>query len=67
MNIQTLTPHQRLCAAISIIQREILARDSALIPEKMFGKASMADPALELANSLLVELLPDVEGLEARP
>lgn len=53
-----MTDHDKLCAAIGIVQLHILASDSVLIPEKMFGLNYMPNAALELAEKLLVEVLP---------
>ena len=52
-----MSPHDKLCVAISIIQTHILASDSALIPEKMFGAWHFETSGLEFANRLMVEVL----------
>ena len=58
------SPYDQLCIAISILQAHYLAQDSALVPEKIFGRSYMNDCALENAIQLLVELLPIAETLE---
>ncbi|MAC77565.1 MAG: hypothetical protein CML66_05830 [Rhodobacteraceae bacterium] len=59
--IGDLTPNEKLCAAMSIIQAEILARDSLYIPEKMFQNRFFRTSGLELAEKLLAELLPELD------
>ncbi len=59
-----MTPHSKLMAVISILQKEILARDTSLVPDKLFGGGHMDTPALELAEQMLRELLPIVDLAE---
>ena len=70
MNVQPITdtspaPHARettdkekLHRAISILQNAVLAADTALIPERIWGNSFMRDPAIEQA----IEILIDVAG-----
>ena len=56
-----LTIDDKLCIAISILQAKILANDTALKPDSMFGITfNMPTPALEMAERLLVEVLHDL-------
>jgi hypothetical protein len=59
------TPHDKLMIAISICQMSVMAEDSALVPEKMWG-AFIPTLALEHAVQMLIELLPVVENLPAQ-
>lgn len=51
----------KLCAAMSILQQQILAMDSILDPDTMFGSQHMPSVSLELALRLMSELLPAFE------
>ena len=53
----------RVMFAISVIQLEILAKDTALNPEAMFGNFRLQLPALEEAERQLVSILGDVEQI----
>lgn len=57
------TPHDNLCTAIGLIQSHILAGDSALVPEKMFGNFHFQQAGLEAAVAMLVAIIEDVENL----
>lgn len=59
-----MTPHDKLIAAMSIIQADILARDSACIPDKMFPTRYFETSALELAERMLADILPEIEQLD---
>jgi len=58
--VRSKTPHDKVCTAISILQAHILAADSALIPEKIWGHQYMRALGLEQAVKLLIEVLDDV-------
>lgn len=55
-----MTSHDKLCAAIAIIQAEILARDSATTT-KIFGNMYFDSSHLEMAGRLMVECIGDLE------
>jgi hypothetical protein len=56
-----MTPHDKLMAAISIIQNEILARNTLLVPEKLFPNRHFDTLALEVAEQMLADLLPVID------
>lgn len=60
-----MTPHDKLIAAMGILQAEILARDSKLVADKMFPRRHFDTAGLEMAEGLLAELMEVVDGLEA--
>ncbi|MFV0293230.1 MAG: hypothetical protein ACK5II_08445 [Paracoccus sp. (in: a-proteobacteria)] len=60
-----MTAYGKTCTAISILQQHILAKDSALLPEKMFGDHYMPSLAIEQAVALLIDVLPDIENVKA--
>ncbi|MES2844858.1 MAG: hypothetical protein V4747_07520 [Pseudomonadota bacterium] len=62
MTDQNRSVHDRLCSALGIIQTRIMADDSALIPEKMFGTSFMPSSALEEAERIIRSCLEHVEG-----
>ena len=62
-NYSYKTVNERVMFAISAIQSELLARDSALDPKAMFGNFHMSSPALEEAERQLVSILGDVERM----
>lgn len=55
--------HDRLMFAISVIQLEILARDTTLEPKALFGNFHLQSPALEEVERQLVSILGDVEQI----
>ncbi|MGR3368817.1 MAG: hypothetical protein ACU0CC_07580 [Sagittula sp.] len=55
---------QVMCAAISILQDHILAADSPCDPDKVFPHGRLATESLELAESLLGELLDVLDRAE---
>ena len=55
------TPHDNVCAAISIIQAQILATDSHQSPEVMFGNFYFRTGSLEAAVAMLTPLLEPLE------
>lgn len=55
-----MTAHDKACAAIGIIQQHILAMDSCMDPEKMFGNSYLPRSALEQAVVLLLEAIDDL-------
>ena len=57
------TAHDKFLAAIGILQILMMARDSALLPEKIWGGDYCADSALQQAIALLIEITPDVENV----
>ncbi|EGJ21658.1 hypothetical protein RSWS8N_06230 [Cereibacter sphaeroides WS8N] len=59
-------PYYKLCGAISIVQAHILASDTVLDPEKVFGTHHLPIDALELAARELADLLGDLAELEER-
>lgn len=59
-----MTPHDKLCAAISILQSEILARDTALVADKLFPNRHFTTGALEVAEQMLADLLPVLDASE---
>ncbi|RDW12632.1 hypothetical protein [Paracoccus thiocyanatus] len=56
-------PHDNLCAAIGLIQAEILAEDSGLDPEVMFGSFHFRRAPLETAVAMLVAMVGEAESL----
>lgn len=65
MSIDNMPPHDRLCAAISIVQQHILAADPMCDPEKLFTPGGhFTTAALELAERVMMGLLNDIERLE---
>lgn len=63
-NLRLQTPHDNLCTAIGLIQAHILAGDSALIPEMMFGNFHFRQAGLETAVAMLVAILGEAEDLQ---
>lgn len=61
MSRNTMTAHDKLCAAISIVQHHILAEDSAINAKAFFGHEFMRTAALELAVDLMRDCLGPVE------
>ncbi|ATX64446.1 hypothetical protein [Roseinatronobacter bogoriensis] len=55
--------HDRLIAAISILQAVMLARDSATDGNSLWGCMHMQASALEHAINLLIEIAPDLENI----
>jgi hypothetical protein len=63
--IRLRDPHENIFTALAIIQSHILASDSALNKEALFGPNDYTGQAdLELAVSLLVAAVEEVERLE---
>lgn len=58
---RTVTTYDKVCTAMSILQMQILASDSALCSEKLFGPYYMPKEALQAAHDLLSEVLEEVE------
>lgn len=59
-----LTPHAKVCTAISIIQNYILAEDSNLHADKLFDdNRFMPMPALEWSTRLLHDVLPELDQI----
>lgn len=58
-----LTAHDRVCAAIGIVQAHLLAMDTVSDPPTEWGGLYMPRSALDQAVRLLVEALPEVEAL----
>lgn len=61
--IRLNSPHDNLCAAIGLIQAEILAESSDLNPEVMFGSFHFRRAALETAVAMLVAMMGEAEDL----
>ncbi|WP_226627930.1 hypothetical protein [Alloyangia pacifica] len=59
-----MTPHDKLCAVIAILQDHILASDSLYNGDAMFPNRRFRTSSLELAEELLDSVLPDVESLK---
>lgn len=55
--------HDRVVFAISVMQLELMARDTALNPDVMFGNFHFQSTALEEAERQLVSILGDVEQM----
>ncbi len=55
------TPHDKLCAAIGILQAHILASDSMQDGPTAWGTAYFPASGVEHAIHLLIELLTDLE------
>lgn len=65
MTIETMTPHDRLIAAISIVQQHILAADSLVDADRMFKPGGyFTTSSLELAERMLMDLLPHIEQMD---
>lgn len=58
--MDAMTSHDKLLAALAILQSEILARDSSQSP-KMFGNMYMPTSHLELAERMLNDCVGDLE------
>lgn len=63
-DLSTMTPQEKLIAAMSIIQHSILAEDSKCNPGKMFTQRHFPTAGLELAEKLLADVLPLMDELE---
>lgn len=61
------TPHDNLCTAISIIQTQIMATDSDLIPNVMFGNYHFTTDQMQAAVALLVAMIGEVENMRWNP
>lgn len=59
-----MTPYDKICAAIAILQDHILARDSMLDAEAMFPHGRFNTASLELAERLLSEVSDLLENVE---
>lgn len=59
--IETMNSHDKLCAAMAIMQAHILASDTTLNAEALFGLSHFETAGLELAERLLDDCLPDIE------
>lgn len=59
--VQLHTPVDNLFSAIGLIQAQVLAADSGLNPEVVFGSYHARSAPLDVALSLLVPLLDLVE------
>lgn len=57
------TPLDNLCTAIGLIQAEILASDSNLNPERLFGHHHFKRSTLEAAVAMLVAMTGECEDL----
>lgn len=58
------TPHDNLCTAISLIQSHILAGESLLNPESLFGQHRFERADLEAAVAMLVPLTGYLEKVQ---
>lgn len=56
-----MSPQNKLFAAISILQAYILAEDSLIYPDKVFGINHMPSPSLEMVERLLQDLIPALD------
>lgn len=61
------TPHDNLCAAISIIQTQIMAADSDFAPKVVFGNYHFPTDQMHAAVALLVAMLGEIEGVRWHP
>lgn len=57
------TVHDRLLAATSILQVAIMARDTPMLGEKMWGSYFMPTLALEEALNLVISVLEETEQI----
>lgn len=60
------SPHENLCTAIGLIQTQILAADSDINTEVMFGSYHFRRAGLEAAVAMLVAMIEEVEDLQWR-
>lgn len=60
------SPHENICAAVSIIQAHILADDSTVNAESMFGVHYFKGAGLEVAVAMLVPVIELLEKSEWR-
>ncbi|MEP5224117.1 MAG: hypothetical protein ABJQ67_11010 [Marinobacter sp.] len=67
MSIQDMTPHDKLMTAIGILQAKLMADDSALDADAMFGGFLMTERATMQAIDLLTDLLDVVPDTEEVP
>lgn len=61
------TPHDNLCAAISIIQTQIMAADSDFAPQVVFGNYHFSTDQMQAAVALLVAMIGEVEDIRWHP
>ncbi len=59
-----MSPYEKLCAAMAILQDHILAKDTTCNAEAMFPVRRFGSASLELAEGLLNDLLPLLENEE---
>ena len=58
-----MSPLEKALCAISILQNYVAGSDSALEREKMWGAYDMPAASIEVAITLLIEILPQIETL----
>lgn len=56
--------NDKLCAAIGILQLQVMASSTDFVPEKMWGGMFFSTSGLEHAINLLVDLVGDIEALD---
>ena len=66
-DVKLHSPHENICAAVSIIQAHILAEDSTVNAESMFGVNYFKGAGLEVAVAMLVPVIERLEKSEWRP
>ena len=66
-DIKLNSPHDNLCIAIGLIQSEILAGETTLDPDVVFGGYRFSRSTLEMAVALLVGIVGEAESLRWDP
>ncbi|MGR3792642.1 hypothetical protein [Vannielia sp. SX4] len=61
-----MSPHDKLCAAIAILQDHILASGTEYNAEMMFPLRRFETASLELAETLLSDIVPYLESVKER-
>lgn len=60
-DVKLHSPHENICAAVSILQAHILAEDSTMNAESMFGDNYFKGAGLEVAVAMLVPVIEQLE------
>lgn len=62
--IDSMSPHDRVMAAIGIMQMHVCTEETPLNPHKIWPGYFMPGQGLELALKLLIDTLEDLEMME---
>lgn len=61
--MKSQTPHETICAVISILQARAMASDSAVDGPASWGVMFMPTACIDLAIDMLIDILPGLETL----